>query len=135
MSFVSIALARALEEIPLTQTALAQLSGIERGMLNRYVKGAAALGPDNLTKLVAALPTPHKAALVAGFARDIVPDSEKPLVSIHPVDSRAAETAPVLPEDFDADFRDALHYLAQRGVRHPQIRDMVLKLVVALRGS
>lgn len=134
MSYVSAALTRAVKELHISQTKLSESSGVQRGMLNRYMRGAQ-LGQDNLPKLVAALPEPHKSALVAAYARDWVPEAEQSLVQISSANGHTAPAAVVLPPDLDPDLRDALIYLAERGLRHPQIRDMVLQLVGVLRGT
>lgn len=137
MSHVSNALQRALGAIHTNQTALAQRAGIDRTMLNRYVKGSATLGAESLARLLEVLPVEHQAELTAAFARDWIPEPYHHLVTIEPSSGQVilAETPPVLPEELDAEFRDALLYLAHRGLLHSEIRDMVLRLASVLRGK
>lgn len=133
MSNVSAALSTALSSPPWSQTKLAQLSGIDRGMLNRYVRGTAPLGAENLVALLKVLSPPHNSALLAGYLRDAIPSGSEALVAIL-TNATISETPPTLPEDLDPKLRDAIMFLARKAMVHTEIRDMLMHFAKVLRG-
>lgn len=132
MSNVSAALHAALEDLDWSQTELAARADIDRTMLNRYVRGTGPLGADNLTPLLRTLPSPHDAALLAAYLRDLIPSDKAGLVSIL-CDSIAREDPPELPAGLDPDLRKDIIFLAQKAQVHTEIKDLIMHFAKVLR--
>lgn len=131
MSYVSAALTTALKSLEWTQTELSNRAKVDRGMLNRYVRGIKPLGEENLPSLLKTLPKPHNDHLLAAYLRDLIPAGTEATVTIL-TDAIAAETPPSLPSDLDPKVRKAIDFLARKAIVHTEIKDMLVHFAKVL---
>ncbi len=117
MSQFSLALNAASQSAGLSQTRIAELSGISLSSINKYFRDAAPVGPKVVEKIIRVFPPPHGADLLAAFLRDEIPESLSNLVEILPTALRLNEPAPDPipgPDVLGGEARELIAFFARR---------------------
>lgn len=116
------------------QTDFAERNKIERGMLNRAVKGTKRAGADLAARIIGGLPAEWQAKAAVAWLKDQTWASIRESVLIFPNESvvREEPSRPELPEALAADVRSDIIWLAERALIHPEVRQLVAALRKAL---
>ena len=134
MSNVSAALTAAFQDLDWSQTAVAEMTSINLGQLNRYARGTGVLGDDNLQRLLDFLPDPHRQRLLAAYLRDLIPKGQEHLVTIA-TNTKAKQEPKVLPDGLDPELARALGRLARKAQIHTDVKDMLLHFTKLICGE
>ncbi len=134
MSYLSTALRDALSAVPMTQLELASQSGLTQQQVNKAACGTGYVGVKVVHRIVAALPSPQNAAVLAAYLRDEIPHGLADLVAILPNTSTIAERFDPIPSELVGPDRELVAYFAQR-VGEPTMRAMLTALRDALEAE
>lgn len=132
MSQFSNALTSALDSLHWQQKDLAAAASLTRSQANRAVRGTVAVGPDVVTKIIQALPSPYNGAILAAYVRDTVPEGFGHLVEIKSVTAKDHAQAETLPEDLDPKLRSLIISFAKRAAIRTEFGDLLRTLGTAL---
>lgn len=137
MSNLSVVLSDYFSTAEVTQSAFAATHGIEKGMLNRVVKGALTPGDDVVTRIVAHLPENWRPRATTAWLKDRLPRELREHVAVLEQSATISEAAPIpmLPTDLPPDTREHLLWLADMCILHIEIRQLVAALYKTLRAT
>ncbi|MEI8233086.1 MAG: helix-turn-helix transcriptional regulator [Verrucomicrobiota bacterium] len=127
MSYFANALSASLSKLEWSQTHLAELTGLQRPHINRYVRGRATADSETLVKLLTTLPQPYNAHLLAAYLRDAIPAGFESLVYVAENNENLHETPFSLPENLDPVLKKTICRLSIAAGRHTEIRDMLVQ--------
>lgn len=113
--------------VGLGQSALCALTGISPSSMSKYFRGSAPIGFMVAGKLIAAMPSPHNATLLAAYLRDEIPEGLEGLVCIMGNATSVAQPAldPIPSQDeLSGPARELIGYFARR-MSEPAIADLL----------
>jgi len=136
MSRFSNALGAALRELRLSQKAFAGRCNLTHSQVNRFVRGHN-VGLASLETVARALPDRQRAAVVAAWLRDAIPQSTVGIVSVSEPIASLEESPEELAAlaNLNPDLDRALRYLITAARTHTEISDLMIDLARALQGQ
>jgi len=132
MSALSAVLEEFFRVAGLTQIAFAADKDLDRGTLNRAVRGSVAIGEAAASKIIRALPAEWQGKALAGWLTDQTPSDLRSHINILANGLTVAADERQLPVELTPALRSAILWLAEAALTHREIRDVVLNLFRAL---
>lgn len=124
MSCFSTALTKVLYDLRWTQNQLAQVSGVKRPQINRYVNGTGGIKLDGVKAILQAVPEDKRPGLLVAWLKDQTPPEFHFLVDIFPVQNLVREEPPPwqLPPETDPALQRLIEWVTSRCIHNKDFR-------------